>query len=270
MLPIADDADQCISIRPLVRYVDREQAVIDIRVTLHRRRDIGSTQATDLELPLELFVDVKGPDGYAYEHHAHLDLQDNTGMVRFEMGDPQRWWPTGMGQQPLYDLSVVVLFEDDVIDQWSNTIGLTSVRPMTKHISLAHNTHTAAMGLPLDEQAILLINGHECSIRTVVPVDPPDEQQVLPVGKHCLLIVRGHYGPDELYNAADRAGTLLVQSIPPTHDIDADPSIGVQIDRLAGHPSLAGWLVESDDTDSDRLAAHVHDLDPTRGVLRYL
>lgn len=269
MIPITDDAGQCMSIRPLVRYVDREQAVIDIRVTLHRPNDIDNTQAIDPQLPLEVFVGIKGPGGYVYEHQAHLDLQDRTGMVRFEMGDPQRWWPTGMGAQPLYDLSVVVLFEDDILDQWASTIGLTSVRPMTKRISLTHETPQSMMGLPLDEQAILLINGQECSIHTVVPVDPPDEHQVLPVGQHCLLVVRGHYGPDELYNAADRAGTLLVQSIPPAADADTAQDIRTQIDRLAGHPSLAGWLVERTDTSGDRLAAHVHDLDPTRGVLRY-
>ncbi len=270
------------AIRPLVRYVDESQAVVEIHVAVH---PIEEAPPALPGAPLEVVVRVEGPDGYLYEHQSQLCLQGDSGVVRFELGDPQRWWPSGMGQQALYNLSVLILDNDHVTRAWENTIGLTSVRPAAR-ISYgrddpADSHATQTTGLMLDQDAVLLINGHQCPIENLVPVYPADERSVLPVGKHCLLVVREHYGPDILYHAADRAGTLLIQSIPtlgqhdPTHPpSDADesgPTRGVvqsQVNRLVGHPSLAGWLVPQADEAGDRLVHQLRRLDPTRSVFR--
>ncbi len=252
-------SEQTISIRPLVRYVDESQAVVDICITVRGPRRGQPAK------PLEIHVQLIGPDGCAYEHKAQVTVKQGCGTTRFEMGAPSRWWPSGMGDQSLYDLSVSIISRDDMIDQWDNTIGLTSVRPMRG------NPDAVMVSFSEDDQPVLLINGQECEIRAVVPVDPADERHVLPVGEHCLLVVRDHYGPDLLYNAADRAGTLLVQSIPFLDHMGAkwtQRSVGAEVDRLAGHPSLAGWLVEQADKAGDRIAAHLQELDPTRSVFR--
>ena len=81
-------------------------------------------------------------------------------------------------------------------------------------------------------------------------------------------MVRGHYGPDLLYDAADRAGTLLIQSIP--DEVDSGLRLQSHVDRLAGHPSLAGWFVDRSHHAGDRIANHIHELDPTRNVFRQL
>lgn len=264
--PVHEPSDCGLTVRPLVRYVDSSQAVVDVHITVHAC-DANSPLTNASGYPIDIHIQMAGPDGYVFEHRAEFETHDGTGMIRFEMGQPKRWWPASMGDQPLYDLGIAILIGDDVAHRWHNTFGLTSVRP-------AHTQDDAqsAKGAPNETTNIpaFLVNGQECSIYSVVPVHPADERHVLPVGDHSLLVVRDHYGPDLLYHAADRAGTLLIQSIPESPDIDADTTVLPQIDRLAGHPSLAGWLVTQTETIGDRLANRIHELDPTRSVFRNL
>ena len=258
MKPINPTAP-AVSVRPLVRYVDESQAVIEVHITV--------AQAIRGQ-PLEVHVRVSGPDGYVFDHESHLELEHHTGIVRFEMGDPLRWWPCGMGDQALYDMTVCVLLGDDIADRWQNTIGLTSVRTHARGDSVPGAAPPEDAGVLIEEQAVLLVNGRECSIRSVLPVDPADESGVLPIGEQCLLVIRGHYGPDALYNAADRVGTLLIQSIFTGPGSDEASLAHAQIDRLSGHPSLAGWLVGQTGRAGDRIADRVHELDPTRNIFR--
>lgn len=268
MAPADEHHERVLAIRPLVRYVDESQAVIDIDVTVRPEQSFGD-RVEAAGAPLEVHVRVTGPDGSVYDHRARLKIQNHAGTVRFEMGDPQRWWPSGMGDQALYDLTVNIVVNDDLVDKWHSTIGLTSVRPINLSPALSSDRPAdSKMAISLEDEATLLVNGRQCPIRMVVPVYPADERHVLPVGEHCLLVVRGHYGPDLLYNAADRTGTLLIQSIPDIDDPGARSSVQSQVDRLAGHPSLAGWLVGPTDPVADRIANRVHELDPTRSIFR--
>src|SRR5690606_12906808 len=85
-----------------------------------------------------------------------------------------------------------------------------------------------------------------------------------------LLIVRDHYGTDLLYDAADRAGILMVQCVPIHPSGEPERDVAVEISRLAGHPSLAGWYVGHLGNLSDRLAAAIRTLDPPHTIFREL
>ena len=85
-----------------------------------------------------------------------------------------------------------------------------------------------------------------------------------------LLLVRNHFGPTVLYEAADRAGILLVQCVPLSHASEPDVNVAQQVDRLAAHPSLAGWMVDHNSRIADRMANRIQYLDPTRQVFRDL
>ena len=94
------------SIRPLVRYVDEEQAVIDAHfctlpaLAAERRRAPSGNRAVDVE------IEIDGADGFHDEGRTRVQLTDHRGSVRFEVVSPQRWWPAGMGEQALYQLKV--------------------------------------------------------------------------------------------------------------------------------------------------------------------
>lgn len=240
------------SVRPLVRYVDEEQAVIDTHVAT-----LPAVPAPDRYAPsdlVEVLVEITGADGFHDEGHTALRLVHGEGSVRFDLVQPQRWWPAGMGDQPLYEMTVSLAVGETILDQRSITLGLTSVRREGEDRPLPN----------------LLVNGQVCAIRSVLPVDRIDESQLLPATGDSILLVRDHYGPDVLYQAADRAGILLIQCVPIHPAGTPESELAAQVDRLAAHPSLAGWFVGHLGRLSDDVAEQIRTLDPTRSVFREL
>lgn len=238
--------------RTLVRYVDERQAVIDTHVFV-RRAALSDVGRRDRGKPLDVLVRLESADGQVLEKRTTIEPDSDSGLLRLDLSDPRRWWPAGMGEQALYTVTITLLLADQPLARWESVIGLTSVRP----------------GATDNEQPVLLVNGRPCSIHAVVPVRPVDEQQLLAVGPDSLLLVSDHFAPDVLCEAADRAGILLVQSVP-APEVDPRADLRAQVDRLCGHPSLAGWLVSRAGDIGDHLVEAIRKLDPTRSVFRRL
>jgi len=236
------------NIRPLVRYVDEDQAVVDVHFTVQP----PFPAKTSLPLPgqVHVCVAVSTESGFHDEKITDVALDQDHGMVRFDLVSPTRWWPAPMGNQQLYDISVSLLFDDDVVDEQTSTVGLTSVRRATDQ----------------SDCLILLVNGQEFQADSVIPVDHYQENLLLPVSGDSILVVRDHYGPDVLYDAADRAGILLVQCVPIDRDGQPEHTVLEHVTRLAKHPSLAGWCVSPQGELSQTLAGQIRLVDPTHNV----
>jgi beta-mannosidase len=284
-----------ILIRPLVRYVDEAQAVIEVHVRLGPLPEGGveparpkaaraSARTSELNLAnITAMIEMRAPvpgGRTGFEYRRHLDLSSGQGMVRFVMPDPDRWWPAGMGEQWLYDLAITLLDGDTVLEQSVTTIGLTSVRsPAPRLVPLAACPpvpEPPKANVPPNAATMLLINGQPCRIQSVTDIDARDERRLLPVSSDSLLVIHGHLAPDRLLDAADRAGVLMIQSLPSVPALDpANDAPDVQdtlarIERLTAHPCLAGWFVGHAGLMSERLIQRVHDLDPSRNIFRVL
>jgi len=242
------------SLRPLVRYVDEQQAVIDARFEARPGLDADPSPPEFGEV--ELLVSVDGDDGFHDEGGTRMRLDGGRGSVRFEVVQPARWWPASMGDQPLYALKVGLVVGGELVDERAVQVGFTSVRS------------DPSLGGHAVE--VLLVNGQECRVRDVLTVDRVDERALLPVTGDSLLVVRDHYGTDVLYEAADRAGIMLLQCVPVDAEADQPASVADQVDRLASHPSLVGYFVGHLGELSDRVAARLRTLDPSRAVYRDL
>lgn len=239
------------SMRPLVRYVDEDQAVIDTHFSTHA----SFPDAPDPDEVVEVLVRVEGDDGFEDEGRTPMRLTDGTGSVRFEIVHPQRWWPASLGEQPLYHLTVGLAHHDELADHRTVTLGLTSVR--------------ADAGAPPDHPS-LVVNGSPLNVESWVMVDRVSEQKLLPVTGASIMLVRDHYGPEVLYEAADRAGILLIQCVPVSADTAPEDELRAQVNRLSPHPSLAGWYVGHLGDLAERVSHRIHGLDPTRLVWQEL
>jgi len=235
------------SIRPLVRYVDEERAVIDIRILIHPKNTPAGKPASTRAARVNLLFKIEGDDGFNDELDFQATLRRDVAVIRYELVCPQRWWPAGMGRQPLYHLSISLA--SDPQNPQTEVIGLTSVRPM-------------------DRAQRLLVNGQECPISQILAVDALDEQGFVPMAGDSLVVIRGHYGPDVLYDAADRAGILLVQAVPIHPNGQPESVMAEEVDRLVGHPSLAGWFVGHLGSMTERIAYCVSSLDPAHNIFR--
>jgi len=246
------------SVRPLVRYVDAEQAVIDVHFMCY------PILPTDGSMPpvqptVETHIEVDHDQGFHDEGGCAVQLDEQyRGSVRFELVHPEVWWPSGLGEQCLYNVSVHVGWPGQLSDHKSMALGLTSVRE-----DRLTNTY--------DLEQTLLVNGQVLAIEHVVHVDRISENRLLPAGGGSLLMVRDHFGTDTLYQAADRAGILLVQCIPVPHDESSyDTWVEQAIDRIAPHPSLAGYYVGHLGDMRDRISDRITAIDPTHAIFNEL
>lgn len=242
------DAPKLAQIKPVVRYVDDQQAVIDTHFRLKSR-----LPECDIPNPkrVRVLLEVEDDQGFHDETFAHVQLKHLCGMVRMQLVIPQRWWPAGMGEQTLYNLRMTLLKGRHIIDRMDTHVGLTSVR--------------------VDDEKFVsrtfMVNGKPCEIHTIVPVDHVHEDALLPASGDSLIIVRDHYGSDNLFAATDLAGILMVQCVPidPTGTPERD--LADQIGRLVSHPSLAGWCVSPQGRLGKRVAKQLRELDPTHPVI---
>ena len=243
------------SVRTLVRYVDEEQAVIEVHTLLRRSLPACDTSEGGGHQSLELFLELRSRDGFNDEQCLPLTVRHRRATVRFDVVHPRLWWPAGMGEQPLYELAVSLLVAGQPSDLWTTTLGFTSVK--------AQRVRQQRTRRPL----LMMVNGQPCDIGAVVAVDRVDERRLLPAAGDSLLLVRDHYGPDVLYEAADRAGIMLIQCIPIHPEARPEKEVPAQVSRLASHPSLAGWVIGHQGQVSCRIARRLARLDPMRSLI---
>ncbi|QQE12301.1 hypothetical protein JD969_02160 [Planctomycetota bacterium] len=238
------------SVSPQIRYVDSDRAIVDVHFS------VSPIDLTDPKYNsstrVEVLLDIDGADGFHDEGRAHVTLNNSLGCVRFEIVHPQRWWPANMGEQPLYELTIGILVDQVITDSTGILFGLSSVRqdPFTE--------------MSLDPT--LLVNGEVCDIESVVIVDEYEDQSLLPQNGGSVLVVRDHYGPEVLYEAADRAGILMIQCVPDLDKNITDDQVAAAIHRITPHPSLAGWYVGNHGKNSQDIADKIKKIDPSHTI----
>ena len=234
------------SARTVVRYVDEDVAILDVHFSLAPRLPQMRDDRWPAPQHADVLVEIGTQSGFHDEERHRVTLVGGEGSLQFKLVQPQRWWPAGMGDQSLYLLNLTLLQDDQPVDELQASVGLTSVR-REQHAS----------------EHMLLVNGRECEIEYVLPVDRIDANRLLPASGHSLLIVRDHYGPDLLYDAADRAGIMLVQCVPIHPHGAPEQDMPAEVARLTSHPSLAGWCVGHLGKLSRHVARRIRSLDPT-------
>ncbi|QDU34229.1 Exo-beta-D-glucosaminidase precursor [Poriferisphaera corsica] len=249
LLPMSCDL-RLASVSPQIRYVDTDRAIVDVLFAVTPVEP--SSPKFNPEAKIEVLLDIDGADGFHDEGRAHVRLNQGMGCVRFEIVHPQRWWPANMGEQPLYELTIGLLVDQIITDSTGVLFGLSSVRqdPFTE--------------MSLDPT--LLVNGEVCDIESIVIVDQYEDQNLLPESGGSLLVVRDHFAPDVLFEAADRAGILLIQCFPEIEETDTDEQISQAINRISPHPSLAGWYVGNHGDKSQKIADRIKKVDPTHTI----
>jgi beta-galactosidase/beta-glucuronidase len=240
------------TIYPITRYVDEDRAIVQVVLSMPSSLELGQTEAT---CPRTISYRLEGSDG-SYDEGVQA-LQQSGSRVsastfQLEIACPERWWPASLGGQPLYELQVSW---PDHASEATCIFGLTSVRPTLGQQS---------------DSAQLLVNGQSYQPEHVIAIDPDAENRFLPIGGSTLLLVRAHYATETLFDAADRAGVLMVQSVPIHPEGRPEDELAAAVQRIAHHPSVAGWYVGHLGSLSDCVEQRLRALDPSRPVYRDL
>ncbi|MCX5252726.1 glycoside hydrolase family 2 protein [Streptomyces canus] len=221
-------------VRPLAT-VEQGVGVVELAVDVERAR---------VEAPLTVEATVGG-------ERVRASVDGTQGVVRLEVPRARLWWPRGYGEQPLYDVELMLLHEGRPLDVWRRRVGFRTVE--LDRSADAHGTGFT-----------LVVNGERLFARGVnwIPDDVFPSRitreryrerlgQAAGAGVDLVRIWGGGiYESEDFYDACDELGLLVWQDFPfacaaypeeqPLRgEVEAEARENVV--RLMPHPSLVLW-----------------------------
>ncbi|WP_407542010.1 glycoside hydrolase family 2 TIM barrel-domain containing protein (plasmid) [Deinococcus radiomollis] len=228
---------------------DLKTAFIPVRVTL------GGTLPVHADL--WLYAELRGPNGQVLQT-TELAVSEHTGTL-FELNDPQLWFPSGQGEQPLYTVVVTLKSADRLLSEVHTRTGLRRLRVVQEPVvgepgrsfTFEVNNVPVFIGganwIPED----LLLN-------RVLPAQYRERLTQARDGNLNMIRVWGGgiYEPDVFYDLCDELGLLVWQDfmfacgLYPAHpeflqSVREEAQQAVR--RLRNHPSLAIWAGNNED-----------------------
>ncbi|MDX3664794.1 glycoside hydrolase family 2 protein [Streptomyces europaeiscabiei] len=221
-------------VRPLVT-VDGTTGHVELLVDVERAA---------VETGLRLEARVGGVSAVA-------EVEGTSGVVRLEVPGVERWWPRGYGEQPLYEVELILHGQGGALDLWRRRVGFRAVE-----LDRSADEHGTGF--------TLVVNGERLFARGVNWI--PDDvfpSRITPERYRARLtraaeagvdLVRiwggGIYESEDFYDVCDELGLLVWQDFPfacaaypeeqPLRgEVEAEARENVV--RLMPHPSLVLW-----------------------------
>ena len=160
-----------------------------------------------------------------------------------DLAQPRLWWPRALGDQPLTEIRVDVVIDDEVSDTATRRTGLREVAW---------------------SDWVLSVNGERIFIKgaNIMPTRPGladaspadvrrDVELAVEAGLDGLR-VQAHVASDELYDAADELGVLLLQDFPLQWGYSrsirhrAVDQAREAVDAVGHHPSIVQWCAHDE------------------------
>lgn len=221
---------------------DGGAVALDVGVTVDRPR---SREAVTASVTL-------GRNGEAVASTT-LRIRGKTGRVRLEVPKPELWWPNGMGDQPLYDVTVVLTDAEGLeLDTWHRRIGLRTLRLNCQEDRWGESFEFAVNGVPFFAKGANWIPADTFAAR--VTDDDLDRLLTDAADAHMNMLRvwgGGIYEPDAFYDRCDELGICVWQDFIfscgtyPAFDKEWMANVRAEVEdnvrRLRHHPSLALW-----------------------------
>jgi beta-mannosidase len=78
-----------------------------------------------------------------------VQVDGETAAAHIRLTNPQLWWPNGLGEQPLYTVTVTLMdSEEQPIDEWQRKIGLRTLRLIREKDEWGESFYFACNGVP--------------------------------------------------------------------------------------------------------------------------
>ena len=239
-------------------------AVVTVSAAIHGTDRFGSAEA-------QIRVTVTDPDGQTLEASGSARA-DAPAEVMLRIDHPKRWWPHGLGDQPLYTVRTALMDGDRIADEKTVRIGLRTIRLCTEPDEWG-------------SEFAFEVNGHKIFAMGANFI-PQDSLIPRVTGERSRALIRdcaaanmnmirvwggGYYQDDDFYDACDEYGILvwhdlmfscnvyrLDESGHFEENIIAETEDNVR--RIRHHASLALWCgnneMESGWAGWERLVGH--------------
>ena len=215
---------------------DASSATLLVRVVIDADEARTVTIRTRVEGPRSSI----DPSRREFEIEREHPLAAGENRIEFTVtvSDPSLWWPRTLGDQPLYDVDLVVLADDEPSDRCGWRTGLRTVE-MTDFITSINGRR-------------LFLKGIALAPTSLHPADTPTDEVLADLHRAAdagvdFVRIHGHIAHDALYDEADRLGILIWQDLPLqwTHQRSVAKAARrvarAAADQLAHHPSVFVW-----------------------------
>ena len=227
-------------VRPLATVTDNGTGRIEVHAEVERA-------GTDDDRQLVLAVRADGR-----EAHVAVPAGETSAVVTIEIPDAALWWPTGYGNQPLYDLAVAL--RDGAGTEFGAAARRIGFRTVTVDVT------PDDIGTPFT----VVVNGKPVFIKGANWI--PDDHFLTritrerlarrvdqAIGAHVNMLRvwgGGSYETEDFYDVCDERGMLVWQDFPfacaayPEEEplrSEVEAEARENVARLAAHPSLALW-----------------------------
>ena len=198
-------------------------------------------------------------------------IVDHQTRAALTINQPQLWWINGMGEQPLYEVSVrLVKASGAVLDEQTRRIGLRTLTLERHNDQWGESFYFAINGLPFFAKGANWIPADTFAPRLQIETYQQLIHDAAAANMNMLRVWGGGiYEQDVFYDLCDQYGIALWQDFMfacgtyPAYDADFMSNVRAEaednIRRLRHHPSLALWCGNNeleqglvDDTWTDR------------------
>ena len=199
-----------------------------------------NTHITELTGSADVKVSVTAPDGTVFTAEGEKAV--------IEIENPALWWPNGLGDQPLYTVTVEL---GDGLDSWSRRIGLRTLTVTRKKDQWGESFSHCVNGVDVFAMGADYIPEDNLLPR----VNPERTRRLLEDAKaanmNCVRVWGGGYYPDDFfYDICDELGLLVWQDFMfacAVYNLTEDFEENIKAEfvdnvrRLRHHASLALW-----------------------------
>jgi beta-mannosidase len=230
--------------------------ISDMRVTQQELSDKRAVLAVVLELLTDSAqtgsVTVRGGNRWFAPVEADMALEPGLNVIPLEViiDAPQRWWPSGLGGQPLYQIDATVQTQD-ATDRASRRVGLRELAIITKPDSIGESFYVQVNGVPVFMKGANYIPLDHFPSRVTDTRYRRLFDNVTAANMNMLRVWGGGiYEHDMFYDLADEYGVLIWQDLMFANAMYPGDSAFVasvraevadNIKRLRHHPSIALW-----------------------------
>ena len=210
----------------------------------------------DFDVALELFTDkdmssvkveVTDPDG-----HIYTAMHSNEEDYRIEITDPYLWWPRGYGDQPLYQVKVILLSENgEILDTWEKRIGLRTMTVNTQKDEWGNCFAHEVNGIKIFAMGADYIPEDNLLSRVTKERTERLLRDAAAANHNCIRVWGGGYYPDDFFfDICDELGILVWQDFMfacASYELDEEFERNItqeiidNVRRLRHHASLALW-----------------------------
>jgi exo-1,4-beta-D-glucosaminidase len=267
---------------------------LDLDTLDSARLTVSATVRNDLERDVEATIEGEIGDGIRFEKSVELAPGESRRVTmgpdeleQLVVDEPRLWWPNGLGEPELYDLSLVASVDGEVSDAQRLSFGI-------RHVD-DYLTEDGYRGYRVNGREVPIRGGGWVDDLMLADTDRKVEDQIRYVRHMNLNTIRleGFWGNSRaIFDLADRYGILVMVGwscqweweeylgapVDEFGGIDSPEEIDVvtrslrdQVVWLRNHPSVLVWVLASDMLPRPSLESSYRealaDVDPTRPVL---